>query len=142
MKLQKIIVSGILENNGSVLIAKRSLSKKIAPGKYHIPGGHVEFGENPEQALAREFMEEFQLTISAKSVVRAFSYVIENAHTIGITYTVVTDDDLSKIKFDTRDTEKILWVDESMLHSYFPEADNDMITLRQYYIDQPSPLPA
>jgi len=57
---QRIIVSGVLLNQaGEVFLTKRPLTKTIAPGKYHLPGGHVDFGEAPEEALIREFAEEF-----------------------------------------------------------------------------------
>ena len=35
--------AAFLHDRGEVLLAKRAASKAIAPGKYHLPGGHVEF---------------------------------------------------------------------------------------------------
>lgn len=46
-------------NNGRVYLQKRQLNKKIQPGKWDTAvGGHVDPGENIEQALARETYEE------------------------------------------------------------------------------------
>lgn len=130
---QKIIVNGLLENGGRVLIAKRAISKKIAPGKYHLPGGHVEFGEEPVDAIRREFMEEFGLSVTVSVILRAFSYVDDNVHTVGITCVLVTNDSLDHIKLDLTDNSDVAWVDRRSLANYFAENDHDYTTLRDYF---------
>ncbi len=136
MKTQRIIVNGILAKNGSVLVAKRSQSKKIAPGKYHLPGGHVEFGENPSAGVVREFIEEFGLSVIAGDVFRTFSYVIGDVHTVGITFLLTTSNDLQDIRFDKEDNEEIVWAEKTKLKEYFSDEDHDFITLSQYFKDQ------
>lgn len=52
------VVCGVLRRaDGAVLIAQRPAGK-IAPGKWEFPGGKIEPGESPWQALARELHEE------------------------------------------------------------------------------------
>jgi 8-oxo-dGTP diphosphatase len=133
MKTQRIIVNGILPRDGKVLIAKRSLKKKIAPGKYHLPGGHVEFGEEPVDALKREFSEEFALEIEIKDIFRTFSYMLDGVHTIGLSFVLSSDDDLDDIKFDTDDNEQIEWVDMNNLGYFFEKSDHDFVTLSQFF---------
>lgn len=135
MQRQDVIVSGILSRDGQVLLAKRSSTKHIAPGVYHLPGGHMEFGEDPENALIREFQEEFELDITIKRIVRAFSYVKDDLHTIGITYEVACADIPEVIKIDNEDNEEIVWVDEDSLSNYFGEnhSDHDSVTLKYYF---------
>lgn len=41
-----------------MLAEKRSLTKAVVPGAVAIPGGHVEAGEEPEEAVRREVREE------------------------------------------------------------------------------------
>ena len=133
-KIQKIIVSGILTNNqGKVLLAQRPMHKKIAPGAYHLPGGHVEFGETPEQAVVREFEEEFKLYVQPGEVVRTFSYTIEDSHTIGITFTITSDDTPENITFDKQDTESVIWINESEMGKYLGPSDHDCITLVEFF---------
>ena len=36
-----------------VFLAKRADTKKFLPGVYELPGGHVDFGEDPVRALKR-----------------------------------------------------------------------------------------
>lgn len=51
-------VGALLLRDGRVLLALRALHKALAPGRWDLPGGHVEPGETPEQALWRELAEE------------------------------------------------------------------------------------
>jgi 8-oxo-dGTP diphosphatase len=130
----KIIVSAILQNiNGEVLLAQRPKSKKIAPGIFHLPGGHLEFGETPEEALIREMKEEFELEISVKEIIRSFSYLNENSHTVGITFLVEILKIPTEISFDKKDTESIVWVDEKTLSNFLKEDDHDFLTLKKFF---------
>lgn len=132
-KKQTIVVSGVLKRKGEIFLARRPLTKKIAPGLYHLPGGHVEFGEHPVEALVREFQEEFKLNIVTKRIVRAFSYQNEDIHTIGITYEVESNTSLEEIWFDKKDNEEVVWSKEQDLGSYFPKHDHDYLTLLEYF---------
>ena len=130
---QRIIVSGILLNRrGNIFLARRPLTKKIAPGKYHLPGGHVDFGEEPEQALIREFREEFHLEITPMRVIRVFSYVYGENHTVGITYQVEMQNIPSEIWFDENDNEEVCWVGEDEYVAYLGAADHDTVTLDNF----------
>jgi 8-oxo-dGTP diphosphatase len=132
--MQKIIVSAIITNKeNQVLLAQRPLHKKIAPGVYHLPGGHVEFGETPEHAITREISEELNIKISPKEIIRTFSYVIDHDHTVGITFIVNMSDVPENLTFNKEDTESIAWVDKNDLSEYFKETDHDYITLMKFF---------
>ncbi len=133
-KIQKIIVSGIIKNkNQEVLLAQRPLHKKIAPGIYHIPGGHVEFGETPEQAIVREIFEEFGLNVAPIKVVRTFSYIVDNIHTVGINFSLNVNSDICNIKFNQQDTQSIAWVNKNDVGTYLKNNDNDYVTLKKFF---------
>lgn len=51
-------VACLIIADGKVLAERRRLAKTVAPGAIAIPGGHVEAGEAPEDALRREVREE------------------------------------------------------------------------------------
>ncbi len=52
------VVAGVLiDRSGRVLIAQRPVGKPMA-GYWEFPGGKLEAGESPEQALRRELREE------------------------------------------------------------------------------------
>ena len=47
----------LVDNDGRILLAKRPRNKPMA-GLWEFPGGKIEKGETPEQALIREIDEE------------------------------------------------------------------------------------
>jgi RimJ/RimL family protein N-acetyltransferase len=48
----------IRDNRNRVYVHRRSASRRLLPGTWDVVGGHVEAGETPQQALAREIAEE------------------------------------------------------------------------------------
>ncbi|MER6125483.1 (deoxy)nucleoside triphosphate pyrophosphohydrolase [Streptomyces sp. NPDC001795] len=60
--VQPIVVAGAaLLSGGRLLAARRSAPPELA-GRWELPGGKVEPGESPEQALVRELREELGVT--------------------------------------------------------------------------------
>lgn len=58
------VVCGILEDGeGRLLLAQRP-ADKVMPFFWEFPGGKLEEGENPEEALARELLEEIGIKVS------------------------------------------------------------------------------
>ncbi len=51
------VVTGFIRKNGLVLVGQRPEGHSLA-GQWEFPGGKIELGENPEQALKRELQEE------------------------------------------------------------------------------------
>ena len=56
------VTAAVLEKDGRIFIARRGAGDPLA-GKWELPGGKVEKGESPEQCLARELREEFNLSV-------------------------------------------------------------------------------
>jgi len=61
----------VRDEKGRCLLLKRSMSSKGNPGKWDLPGGKVDVGENLEQGLLREVAEETGLSISLQRVLGA-----------------------------------------------------------------------
>ena len=59
----------LTDENGKILIVKRSTDSKTNPGKWELPGGKVDSGESFDQALIREVYEETNLKINLDHVV-------------------------------------------------------------------------
>ncbi|MCB5909754.1 (deoxy)nucleoside triphosphate pyrophosphohydrolase [Streptomyces pinistramenti] len=57
MTTVRVVVGGAVLDRGRLLAARRSAPPALA-GRWELPGGKVEDGETPEQALVRELREE------------------------------------------------------------------------------------
>lgn len=57
--LHPVVHLHLINDNGEIMLQKRSTDKKIQPGKWDtFVGGHVDFGESVMDALVRESFEE------------------------------------------------------------------------------------
>lgn len=127
MQTQKLVVAALIINEGKVLLAKRPSSKKIGPGKFHLPGGHVEFGETLQQALEREIREELGIRIEAGEPFFSFSYAANNgaSFTIGLVLNTKLLSKSDEIRL-TADTEQVAWASESELTEFFDADDYNL----------------
>lgn len=57
------VACAIIEQNGLVLATQRSTTMTL-PLKWEFPGGKLEAGETPEQALIREVSEELGISVT------------------------------------------------------------------------------
>ena len=57
------VVVGIIVEGNKFLVERRRMDKKIDPGIICLPAGHVDSGEELEDALKREMLEELGITI-------------------------------------------------------------------------------
>lgn len=58
-----VVAVALIDPDGRVLIAQRPEGKALA-GLWEFPGGKVESGERPEQALIRELKEELGIDVT------------------------------------------------------------------------------
>lgn len=59
-----VAAAALVDADGRVLVAQRPVGKHLA-GTWEFPGGKVEPGESPEDALVRELKEELGIDTSA-----------------------------------------------------------------------------
>jgi len=77
----------LTDQDGKILILKRSTDSKTNPGKWELPGGKVDQGESFDQALIREVYEETNLKISLEHVVGASE---QNLHIIRAVHIIMS----------------------------------------------------
>jgi len=67
------VVAAIVEREGRILICRRR-PEQSHPLKWEFPGGKVEPGETPAQALQRELAEELDLRVAAGEEIARYQY--------------------------------------------------------------------
>ena len=87
---QFLVVAAITEHNGKYLIAQRLPTCKNAPLKWEFPGGKIEFGEDPRDALKREIKEELDIKIKVGDIFETTSHILkkqnEDIHIVTLFY--------------------------------------------------------
>ena len=79
-------VQAWIEHGGTYLILKRN--EEPFAGEWDLPGGFVEMGESPAEAVVREVAEETGLTVAPTEIIGAFTsaYGDSGRHTVDIAY--------------------------------------------------------
>jgi 8-oxo-dGTP diphosphatase len=83
---------GLMRHEGKILLV-RSSNPQFDPPLWWLPGGGINFGETPENALIREFLEETGLLIHNPQLFDVASDIRERSngdlvHTVRIIYKV------------------------------------------------------
>jgi len=124
----KTVAAGFILHEGRVLLARRALTKKIAGGLLHMPGGHLETGETAQAALQRELMEELGVRVQVGELLHTFEYSNNNQKTIGFVYVTTLLDPPSALRFDPADNSEIIWATRDDLETFFPvKADHNYV---------------
>ena len=115
----------IIDADNQILIAKRP-NKKHLSGFWEFPGGKIEKGESPENALVREVKEELNIDINNKCIApltfSEFNY--EKFHLLLLLYVC------RRWEGEPMSMEKneIKWVKVNTLRQYkMPPADDSLI---------------
>lgn len=84
----RIAVRGLVYNDaGQILLLRRSRPARGEMGYWELPGGGLDHGESPQQALAREVLEETCLQVSIGSPLVVWDYNRSaNLQIIGMTF--------------------------------------------------------
>lgn len=91
-RAQRIAAYGLLARPGEVLMVRSGAGGRF-PGRWSLPGGGVDHGEHPADALRREFREETGLIVQVAAGPRAYSDVLvprtgEKLHTVRLCWDV------------------------------------------------------
>ena len=73
-KYMLYVIALIRNSEGRILVTKRSLDKKWAPGSWEIPGGGAAKGETSFDAVKREVFEETGIRITKEKSQIVYSY--------------------------------------------------------------------
>lgn len=68
----------------SLLLVRRGKAPRL--GEWSLPGGHIEWGETVEEALAREVREETSLEIEIAGLIDVANLIAEDSHYVLIDF--------------------------------------------------------
>lgn len=113
-----------------VFLPKRADTKKFLPGVYELPGGHIDFGENMIEGLAREILEEFEVHAEIGDPFAVFTYTneVKKSHSIEVIYFGRFTDPIGDITIHPDDHSGYVWVSEDELNTIYTankDADDD-----------------
>lgn len=94
MKKQKpqIVVLAIIRDGDRFLLTKRSDPNPLIHGRWQLPGGRVEFGEHPEQAVIREIQEELGILVHIQRFIPyIFHKIDKNWHGVFLSYVCIAN---------------------------------------------------
>ena len=135
---QKITACAFLYKDRKLFIAKRAETKQFLPGKYELPGGHIEFGETMEKGLQREFKEEFGVEIIVEDPFYVFTYTRKkddaNLHVIEVIYFAKLTNENQNIQLNFEDHSEYKWIKEEEINTYLNQDDEETKAIRKGFI--------
>ncbi len=126
-------IACIAVNGGKVLVAHRNPTGQMG-GRWEFPGGKLEAGEHDEDAVVREFREEFGVQVRVGGKI-AEALFIHNGNEFSLhAYRVFVPHDGRKVPYRLTEHTEYRWIDISELDR-LPFVDSDMKlypAVRQY----------
>lgn len=125
----KIYARAVITNDdGQVLIVKKRKDQDIAPDQWLLPGGTIELGETPEQALTRELLEEVQFTTHEFCLFASETRIIKGVHWLGLLF-MAKGDPSQVYNAEPDKHEKIEWSQPDLVISRLHLSPTDPTTM-------------
>ena len=107
MNGNRIIVHVLIKHNDEYLIIRRSKDEDPYPDCWDIPGGMVEYGELPRDAVKRETKEEVNLNVIPTKIIHEDSNLdkVKNMVLIRLVYLCELNDTIENIKLNIEHSE-------------------------------------
>lgn len=119
-----LVSAAIIIKNGQVLLGQRRKGDRH-PFKWEFPGGKVEPGETPRQALIRELREELQIEAKIGQELARYEHDYPSGSRVHLLFFVVKE---YTGQLEGRVFEQISWVDLAALPGIdFLEGDIDFV---------------
>ena len=125
VRLLLVAACALIDADGRVLMAERPQGKTLA-GLWEFPGGKVEAGERPEQALIRELAEELGITVREPCLapLTFASHAYPDFHLLMPLYVCRRWDGTVQ----PREGQRLAWVRPNRMRDYpMPPADEPLV---------------
>ena len=120
----KRVVAALIWQDGKVLICQRTRHQPM-PLKWEFPGGKIEEGEQPRDALRRELDEELGIAAVIGDEVARIRHEYPNGNAVELRFYDVRE---YSGNMENRIFRDIVWTDPRQLPAYdFLEADEELV---------------
>jgi 8-oxo-dGTP diphosphatase len=120
----KHVVAALIVKHGDILICQRT-RHQVMPLKWEFPGGKIEPGEKPKEALRRELEEELGIDAHIGKQVTLIQHNYKNGSAVELRFFAVHE---YKGEIENRIFRDVQWVHPKKLPTYdFLEADLELV---------------
>jgi 8-oxo-dGTP diphosphatase len=120
----KRVVAGLIVRDGQLLVCQRTRHQTM-PLKWEFPGGKIEEGEQPRDALRRELEEELGITATIGDELARIQHEYPNGGMVELRFYVVRE---FKGELENRIFKEIRWAKPKELPKFdFLEADLTLV---------------
>jgi 8-oxo-dGTP diphosphatase len=120
----KRVVAAVIEKDGKLLVCQRTRHQTM-PLKWEFPGGKIEEGEQPRDALRRELEEELGIDATIGDEIVRLQHRYPNGASVELRFFVVRE---YRGEIETRIFRELQWSERKDLPSYdFLEADASLV---------------
>lgn len=120
VQVLRVAAYGVVHDSAGRLLLARLTDRTAHPGWWTLPGGGIEHGEHPEDAVVREVREETGLRVGVRDLLGVDSVRRRHAddtreedfHAIRIVYRAVVHDEIAPLVHESDgSTDLARWVD-------------------------------
>lgn len=120
----KRVVAALIVREGKILVCQRTRHQTM-PLKWEFPGGKIEEGEQPRDALVRELEEELGISAEIGEEVERMQHVYPNGAVVELRFFIVQ---AYEGKLENKIFKDLQWAVRSQLTSFdFLEADLKLV---------------
>jgi 8-oxo-dGTP diphosphatase len=122
--MMKRVVAALILKDGKILVCQRTKHQTM-PLKWEFPGGKIEEGEQPQDALRRELEEELGIDAAIGHEVARIRHEYRSGNSVELRFFVVTN---FKGELENRIFRDMQWAERKDLPSFdFLEADLKLV---------------
>jgi 8-oxo-dGTP diphosphatase len=123
--MMKQVVAALIVKGGKILICQRTKHQTM-PLKWEFPGGKIEEGEQPRDALRRELDEELGIDATVGNEVARIRHEYKSGNSVELRFYVVYE---FRGELENRIFKDMQWVERKNLPSFdFLEADLKLVS--------------